>query len=305
MSPRRRSRRRPGLLLALLGVLAAWLVIQRTASRQGASDEPYVAAPPTVDDEAERWRAAARRVEEDRGTAMGRGARVAIPSELRHYRDTRRFLAVQVAAAREQELELPHDDAGLVELIEKDGFVELPPLGDHYILYGVGANASEGPLVHVDARTGASLPLFPRYDLESPKDRRAFRARLLSHLRPAARDLVLEMARDYHERFERPLPLTSLVRSLAYQRQLGETNPNATRIDVPPHSTGLAFDVYYRYMDAEEQEWLMGRFAALEEEGRLEALRERRDHIHALVFPNGERPPESLIAEAIRQRASS
>jgi hypothetical protein len=374
--------------------IGVW-VVQKTRRADDMASEPQVAAPPTVEEpQAPSWRAAAKKVEEERGEPTGRAARVAVPAELRHYRDTRRFLAIQVATALEQELPLPHDDAGLVEVIRSDGLVELPPLGEDYILYGVGANASEGPLVHVDPRTDAEVLLFPRYDLaedaarawqdeaaaetakaaeatatlrktprkqarrrraltaearqararatslrqraqkllaqykdektrrmlvgewrtlqeqaaafpdrrydlDDPKQRRAFRARLLSFLRPVARDMVLEIAKDYHERYDRPLALTSLIRSLAYQRDLGESNPNATKIDIPPHSTGLAFDVFYRYLTADEQAFVMGRFAALEREGRLEALRENRDHIHALVFPTGRRPPEALIADAL------
>jgi hypothetical protein len=399
MTPPRHARpRTQPRLLVLIALLMLWIgvwVVQKTRRADEMAFEPQVAAPPNVaEPEAPSWRAAAKKVEEERGEPTGRAARVAVPAELRHYGDTRRFLAIQVATALEQELPLPHDDAGLVEVIRSDGLVELPPLGEDYILYGVGANASEGPLVHVDPRTGAEVPLFPRYDLaedaarawqaeadtetakaaeataalrktlrkqasrrraltaearqararatalrtraqkllvqykdektrrklvgewetlqdqaaafpdrrydlDNPKQRRAFRARLLSFLRPAARDMVLEIAKDYHDRYDRPLALTSLVRSLSYQRDLGESNPNATKIDIPPHSTGLAFDVFYRYLTADEQAFVMGRFAALEREGRLEALRENRDHIHALAFPTGRRPPEALIADAL------
>ena len=59
-----------------------------------------------------------------------------------------------------------------------------------------------------------------------------------------------EVAASYHEKFDRPLPVTSLVRPDEYQHQLSKTNPNATRIETPPHSTGLAFDILYRYMTA-------------------------------------------------------
>lgn len=137
------------------------------------------------------------------------------------------------------------------------------------------------------------------YDLDDPQDRRALRGRLLSFIRPAARDTLMDLAARYHERFGRPLPVTSLVRTTAYQRQLGETNPNATRISVPPHTTGLAFDIYYRYMSGPEQDALMDMVADLERAGRVEALRENRDHIHMLVFPEGRRPPEALIAQAL------
>jgi hypothetical protein len=57
-----------------------------------------------------------------------------------------------------------------------------------------------------------------------------------------------EIAASYHAKFNRPLPTTSLVRPDEYQLELSKTNPNATRIETPPHSTGLAFDILYRYM---------------------------------------------------------
>jgi uncharacterized protein DUF5715 len=137
------------------------------------------------------------------------------------------------------------------------------------------------------------------YDLDDPKDRRALRGRVLSYLRPSARDTLMALAAQYHARFGRPLAVTSLVRTQAYQRLLGESNANATRISVPPHTTGLAFDVYYRYMSGSEQDAFMGMVADLEHAGRVEALRENRDHIHMMALPEGRRPPETLIAEAM------
>ena len=88
-----------------------------------------------------------------------------------------------------------------------------------------------------------------------------------------------------------------------YQRQRNETNPNATLIDVPPHTTGLAFDIYYRYLTAAEQEFVMSELARLSDEGRIEALRELRDHYHVFAFAEGTRPAESLIRETLGRRA--
>jgi hypothetical protein len=138
-----------------------------------------------------------------------------------------------------------------------------------------------------------------RYDLDDPQDRRAFRGRLLSFLRPPARDRLLDLAARYHAKFGRPLPVTSLVRTEQYQRQLGETNPNATRISIPPHTTGLAYDVYYHYLPGPEQDTLMEMVAEDERAGRVESLRENRDHIHIFAFADGRRPPETLVAEAL------
>ncbi|HEY0378190.1 MAG TPA: DUF5715 family protein [Pyrinomonadaceae bacterium] len=142
------------------------------------------------------------------------------------------------------------------------------------------------------------------YDLRDAAARKAFKVNLLSALRPAARDRLAEMARAYRQKFDRPLPVTSLVRTVEYQRQLGDAgNPNATRINVPPHTTGLAFDIYTYYMAADEQQFLMDQIAGLEKEGRVEALRENRNHIHVFTFPDGKPPDEKLIKDSLDLKA--
>ena len=114
--------------------------------------------------------------------------------------------------------------------------------------------------------------------------------------------MILQIARDYKETFDRPLPVTSLVRTEEYQARLGRSGVrNATTISTPPHTTGLAFDVLYKFMTKAEQEWLMGYVARLEEEGRVEALRELTNHFHIFAFPDGQRPNETLIQASLRQ----
>ena len=82
-----------------------------------------------------------------------------------------------------------------------------------------------------------------RYDLGDPADRRRFQIRLLSFIRPRAREVLLEIAKDYHSRFGRPLPVTSMIRTQRYQKRLGRVNRNATPVEMPPHTTGMAFDI--------------------------------------------------------------
>jgi Family of unknown function (DUF5715) len=136
------------------------------------------------------------------------------------------------------------------------------------------------------------------YDLRDPEDREAFQSRLLSALRPAARQVMLELAAKYHARFGRCLPVVSMVRTERYQRLLSRVNANATHIDVPPHTTGEAFDITYRYMPSDEQNFLMAEIAALEDAGKVEALRERRNCFHVFCFASGHGPEETAIAAA-------
>jgi hypothetical protein len=384
---------------SILGFAALLLALGALVAHQGwhrfgglETNEP---PPPLLDaPRAERtWKQMARKVEEPRGEPVGRAARVSVPAELRHYTDRKRFLAIQVAATKEQEFDTPHDYAELARMIGRDQLVEVKPLGEHYLLYGVAGLANGDPFTHHDPATGTEITLYDgwadwqdedqgmaeqlgalrarladerkqlsrlrrtaanrrrraslqsrikgtsaavrmlerrrqtiatfyenyerrrlvvgeyrlleamsrdfegrAYDLSQPAQRLRLKARLLSFLRAEAREVMVEVAGDYAAEFERPLPVSSLVRTLGYQRRLTATNRSATHIDVPPHASGMAFDVYTGRMAADEQQWLMERIASLEREGRVEALREPNDHVHVFVLPDGRRPPESLIA---------
>jgi len=388
-SPPRRVILLYAVMIAALGALVAHL-----AARRWLGVEPEEPPPPMVDaPRVKTWKDMARKVEEPRGEPVGRGAKVTIPAELRHYDDRKRFLAIQVAATREQEFETPHDYAELARMIARDQLIEIKPLGEEYLLYGVAGLANDDPFTHYDPQSGMEIPLYDgwgdfrdahdemtskleelraqvveqrqqlrkirrtkanrrrraglqsrikgasaavrileqrrkvlssfyenygrrrlvveeyrllsetarnfqgrSYDLQQPAQRLLLKARLLSFMRPEARDVMLEIAQGYQQQFDRPLPVSSLVRTLGYQRRLTRTNRSATHIDVPPHTSGMAFDVYTGRMAADEQQALMDMVSALERASRVEALREPNDHIHIFVLPDGRRPPESLIA---------
>ncbi|HVF43977.1 MAG TPA: DUF5715 family protein [Pyrinomonadaceae bacterium] len=347
---------------------------------------------------ADPYTEAVLKTEEDRGEEIGRKARVEVPAELKHYSETRRFMAVQEASARDAELKSPHDFAELAAWIREGALKEAPKLGRGYVLYGVGL-AARGALTHYDDARGRSVPLFaddaalksytdeldaqraqlgaglkelgdrlkalgrkdaqaraelsaeekarrkelagvedalktlklyyaaPRqraalfaeyetlaslardfggraYDLHDASSSKEFQARMLTYVRPAALAVMEELGSAYQEKFGRPLPVTSLIRTEEYQRTLREAgNANAGSFRVEPHTTGLAFDVYYHFMTAEEQQFVMGEIARLERAGRVEALRELRDHYHVFAFPEGVRPDDDLVDSILKGRA--
>jgi hypothetical protein len=137
------------------------------------------------------------------------------------------------------------------------------------------------------------------FNLEDSNDRQAFKVNLLSSLRPQALKLLEELAKNYHDKFDRPLPVSSLVRPEQYQHVLRRFNRAAVLIDTPPHSTGLAFDIDYRYMNGAEQNFLMSELARLKDEGRIEVLRERNANYHVFVFIDGNRPSDELITATL------
>ncbi len=142
------------------------------------------------------------------------------------------------------------------------------------------------------------------YDLQSSADRQAMKMVMLSSLRPQALKVLQEIANDYRKQFDRPLPVSSLVRPEQYQHTLRRYNRAATTIDTPPHSTGLAFDIDYRYMSVAEQNFVMADLARLKDAGRVEVLRERNANFHVFAFVDGVRPNDDLIA-ASREEAGA
>jgi hypothetical protein len=396
------------LAILLCGALAAYALYARHRRellgglKTGAEQvkDILTGAPPR-----DPYAEAVLKAEGDRGEPAGRKAKVEIPEELRQYKEARRFLAIQGAAAAEAGVKSPHDFAELAEMIRAGReLVEVPRLGDAYVLYGVGLTAT-GAVTHYDLKNRKVVPLFANvealeeserglaaererltsemkeretrlkglgpkereerarllaevagrkkdlaaaseqekllaayygkpgakerertgerlfaeyaaleglardfggraYDLRDAASSREFQARMLSHVRPATLAVIEELSAAYQTKFGRPLPITSLVRTEEYQRLLRESgNPNAADVAPPPHTTGFAFDIYYRYMTAEEQEFVMAEIARLERAGRVEALRELRDHYHVFVFGSGRRPEEESVDRMLGRRA--
>lgn len=137
------------------------------------------------------------------------------------------------------------------------------------------------------------------FNLDDSSDRQAMKVSMLSSLRPAAVKVLEEIAKVYYDRFNRPLPISSLVRPEQYQHALNRVNRNAVLIDTPPHTTGLAFDIDYRYMSGAEQTFLMAQLARMKDQGRIEVIRERNANYHVFAFIDGQRPSDDLITASL------
>lgn len=247
----------------------------------------------------EQWQQAVEKIKADRG-----GGVAETPPELRHYDERYWFLAAQIAEVTRYNVPTCRDYFDLAAMLERGEMVSVPGVTDTYVLYGVAQRVDDSEFKSDEDHTADYGPLQRlaknfagrAYDLNSPADREALKSNLLSSLRPAALKVLEEVAAAYHGQFDRPLPISSLVRPEQYQRSLSRVNRNAVKIDTPPHSTGLAFDIDYRYMSGEEQTFVMKELAQLKNQGRIEAIRERNANYHVFVFLNGTRPPDDLIA---------
>ena len=200
---------------------------------------------------------------------------------------------------------LPKDFVSLAQKRMNNELVELPLATETYYLDNIGTSADSSPFNLFDPNTRSKSPLAfgadsfsvlqklagnyngQKYDLNNPSDRIQMKRRLLRMFHPKAKPVLEEIAGAYHKQFKRPLKITSLTRSLEYQADLSRATSNAYRGTTPPHSTGMTFDIAYMHMTAEEQTFIMAKFAELERAGRVDALREvgQTPCIHTFVFP--------------------
>lgn len=269
------------------------------------------------------WYAAVERLKAPRDASII-GAPLIIPPELKHYDERYWFLATQVAEIEKYHVHTCQDFLDLASVIQRGEIVPLPAVTDTYVLFGIGqrANDSEFTRFEETPEDGEEVkPVDPEelsrdyqvlqtlakdfagrsYDLNNPSDRHVLRINMLSSIRPEALKIIQEVAAAYHRQFGRRLPISSLVRPEQYQHALRRVNRNAVLIDSPPHSTGLAFDIDYRYMSAAEQTFVMAELARIKNEGRIEVIRERNANYHVFAFLHGARPNDDLISASLEK----
>jgi hypothetical protein len=300
--------RRAFLLIFIAALIGstAWAIHRfRTVKRlrEAAAQLPNSLDTLTASD----WTAAVEKVKADRGEPMGGGAAVTTPTELKHYSERYWFLATQIAEVAKHNVHSCQDYFDLAAMIQRGELVSVPGVTETYVLYGVGQRVDDSAFTPAEGSVAdyAALQSLANgfggrsYNLDNPADREALKGNMLSSLRPAALRVLEEVATGYQRQFARPLPVSSLVRPEQYQQSLRRVNRNAVMIETPPHSTGLAFDIDYRYMSGAEQTFVMGELARLKNEGRIEAIRERNANYHVFAFIDGTRPSDELIAEKL------
>lgn len=322
------------ILILLLACGVAVAVIGATIKfvrkhRRLAQANDNAAAPTNADPNA--WLRAVERIKEPRVEDTPSGP--IIPSELKHYSERYWFLATQVAEIEKHNVHTCQDFLDLAGVIQRGEMVSVPAVADTYVLFGVGEKADDKEFTRFEppsrpgetdepneqvktvsaedrqklARDYESLNHLARsfagrsYDLNSASDRHALKMEMLRSLRPEAMKILEEVATAYHRQFDRHLPVSSLVRPEQYQHALNRVNRNAVIIDSPPHSTGLAFDIDYRYMSAGEQMFLMAELARIKNEGRIEVIRERNANYHVFAFIHGVRPGDDLITASLEK----
>ena len=309
------------LVLMMVAGVAVWAAFRLRATRRNQFAQSITESfnPNTTSPD---WNLAVEQVKAERDASLG-GA-LDIPPELKHYEERYWFLATQVAEVEKYKVHTVQDYLDLAGMIERHELVPVPAVTDSYILFGIGQRANDEPFEPFadDQNTNAEPKAAPpeayqslqnlarnfngrSYDLNNPSDRYALKVNMLSAIRPQALKIIEQVATAYHNQFARPLPVSSLVRPEQYQHSLRRVNRNAVTIDAPPHSTGLAFDIDYRYMSVAEQNFVMRELAQLKNEGRIEVIRERSANYHVFAFINGTRPSDDLITASLEKAGAA
>ena len=203
----------------------------------------------------------------------------------------------------------PLDFAELAEKRMKRELIEMPMATESFYL-DVGGSAQDSPFESFTFQGGdvAIQPGTPKYqilsqlasnfsgqkyDLNNPADRKQMRMRLLRMFNPRAKPILKELADAYFHKFNRPLRVTSLTRSMDYQILLNRGNPNSFKVrgedSLPPHTSGCAFDLARKHMTAEEQNFVMEKLAEMEREKKLDALIEYGVNacFHIFIYSDG------------------
>ena len=256
------------------------------------------------------WQKQLARAMEARSSPAGLVSGVVVPPEM----GGGRGIGKQIAKIQELGLNinnLPRDFTSLAQKRMNKELIELPLATASYVI-DVGGSANDAPFNQFDPIARQKSPLAPgtegyatiaklaanfdgqKYDLNNPEDRKTMKRRLLRMFNPSAKSVLEEIAGAYQQKFNRPLRITSLTRSLEYQFDLTRVTNNAFKGATPPHTTGCTFDMAYIRMSADEQNFVMGKIAELERQGKLDALREvgQTPCYHIFVYPDGKPPKQ-------------
>jgi len=228
-----------------------------------------------------------------------------IPAELRD--GVGKQLAKINELIKDTDFKMPMDFADLASRRANGDLVDVSLVTDSYLL-DLGGSATDAVFTGYEFADG-SKKLTParlkilsvlakdfggrKFDLNKPADRKQMRRALLRMLSPQAKILLEEIAAEYKDKFDRPLRITSLVRSMDYQVELNRSIPDTFKVrgagSMPPHVSGFAFDITFRNMNAEEQNFLMKKIAELERDGKVDGFREEGTSqvFHIFVYPDG------------------
>lgn len=125
------------------------------------------------------------------------------------------------------------------------------------------------------------------------------------YLRPWAKLFLDRLSSQYRARFRKPLRVTSLTRTAAYQKSLRRKNSNAAAANGAKrstHLTGASLDISKKGMRRAEVRWMRRVLSSLKAKGYLFPVEEfQQPNFHVMVFRNYPQYVEKLLARRSRR----
>ena len=113
-------------------------------------------------------------------------------------------------------------------------------------------------------------------------------------VRPWVATFLVDLGKDFKERFGEEIQINSAVRTIEYQIEISGRNRNAaetTGEKRSSHLTGSAIDIAKLRLTGEQKLWLRTRLVTLELGNTIEATEEHYQAVfHVMVFPEYEVP---------------
>jgi hypothetical protein len=108
------------------------------------------------------------------------------------------------------------------------------------------------------------------------------------YCRPWTAVFLTELAKVHAAMFHKPLEVSSAVRTVAYQKQLMETNGNAAAAEgdvVSPHVTGATVDIAKQGLSSREMTWMRSWLLPLQKAGLIDVEEEfKQACFHITVY---------------------
>ena len=301
-------------------IFASWEVEEQELKAETVSDVKVTATGATTADDADLNVTAAfladrqkKSLEARSGETGIRPAGLNVPKEL--YGDGVIKQKAKLTEMKTGGYQQPMDFSDLAKKRLSKELIEMPMATNSFYL-AVGGSASDAPFTAFSFKDGKSdiaagspkyAPLAElaenfagqKYDLNNADDRKQMRVRLLRMFNKRAKPILEEVADAYYKKYNRPLRVTSLTRSMDYQILLNATNANSFVVrgegSLPPHTSGCAFDLARKHMTAEEQNFVMAKLAEMENARKLDALIEYGTNAcwHVFIYDDGN-PPKGM-----------
>jgi len=123
--------------------------------------------------------------------------------------------------------------------------------------------------------------------VDLPRDRR--------YCRPWTAVFLSNLARDHAAQFQRPLIVSSAVRTVEYQKLLMEINGNAAQAEgdiVSPHVTGGTIDIAKHSLSRQEVSWLRRWLLPLQTAGKIDVEEEFQQSCFHITVYKSYAPPK-------------